>query len=534
MPFCSSHARTFSRSQRGVALALALFALLLLSAIGLGMMYTASSETWIDNNYAGTQRAYYATLAGLEEARDRLNVGKTATAPVTPPTQLPSSSGGTIYIVNSYQNSAGTLVSPQPWSASDPFFDNEYCHEFPAGYATASATDPGAGIVCSAPPFTGASWYGYYSGGSSAYTGSSWTSGAAVPSISPNTATREALIFRWVRIQRKINYASSPVCANGSCSSSSSAPVCWNGSHEMVLGGGCSAAGLQPVYLLTALAVSANGSRRMLQAEVAPTTMSVPAPAALTLPGTLPVGAPTVCGGIACSGSAPAPAFVVNGNFPAACSTGASAPAVGVSDAASATNLCNAISSSANYPGSVSACGNSTSVANVGSSNPSLSSVSYLDGLVSYVSGIADSVVTNCSNPAPFGSPGHPQTVVVNGDCSMSGSSFPHQGEGVLVVTGTLSFSDNPYNGVVLVIGQGSFVQSTSSGTHFDGALLVAKTRDSSGNLLSTLGTPSFTWQSPTGGPPPGSTPSLQYDSCEIFRATLLNYKTLAIRELMY
>ena len=534
MPFPCSHPRASSRSQRGMALPLALFALLLLSAIGLGMMYTASSETWIDNNYAGTQRAYYAALAGLEEARDRINVGKTATSPVTPPAQLPSASGGTIYIVNSYQNSAGTVVSPEPWSASDPYFDNEYCHEFPSGYPTAAVTDPGAAIACSAAPFTGASWHGYYSGGSSAYVGSTWTSGAAVPSSSPNTATREALIFRWVRVQRKINYSTAPICANGNCASSSAAPVCWNGSHETVPGGSCAAAGLQPVYLLTALAASANGSRRMLQAEVAPSAMNLPTPAALTLPGTLPAGAPSVCGGIACSGSTPAPAFVVNGTAPAACSSGTAAPAVGVSDAASAANLCNAIGSSANYPGSATACGNSTSVANVGAANPSLASVTYLDGLVSYVTGIADSVVTSCSNPAPFGSSGHPQTVVVNGDCSMSGSSFPHQGEGVLVVTGTLTFSDNPYNGVVLVIGQGSFIQSTTSSTHFDGALLVAKTRDSGGNLLGALGTPSFSWQSPTGGPPPASAPSLQFDSCEVFRSTLLNYKTLAVRELMY
>ncbi len=534
MPFCRTQPRTPSRRQRGVALALALFALLLLSAIGLGMMYTASSETWIDNNYAGTQRAYYAALAGLEEARDRLNVGKTASGPISPPNQLPSASGGTIYIVNSYQNSAGTVVSPQPWSASDPFFDDEYCHEFPSGYATASATDPGAGIACSAPPFTGSRWYGYYSGGSSAYIGSTWTPGASVPSVSPNTSTQAALIFRWVRIQQKINYATSPICANGSCATSSAAQVCWNGTNETVPAGGCTAASLQPVYLVTALAASINGSRRMLQAEIAPSTMNVPSPAALTLPGPLPVGAPSVCGGIACSGSTPAPAFIVNGSAPAACSGGTSAPALGASESGSAANLCGAIGSSANYPGSASACGNSTSVANVGVVNPGLASVSYLDGLVSYVTGIADAVVTSCSNPAPFGSLGHPQTVVVNGDCSMSGTSFPNQGEGVLVVTGTLTFSDYPYNGVVLVIGQGNFVQSTSSSTHFDGALLVAKTRDSSGNLLSTLGVPSFTWQSPTGGLPPSSTPSLQYDSCEVFRATLLNYKTLAVRELMY
>ncbi|MGZ4821334.1 MAG: hypothetical protein ACXVZM_06985, partial [Terriglobales bacterium] len=60
------------RRQRGVALLLALFALLILSAIGLGMMYSANIETAVNRNYGGSMRAYYAALGGMEEVRDRI------------------------------------------------------------------------------------------------------------------------------------------------------------------------------------------------------------------------------------------------------------------------------------------------------------------------------------------------------------------------------------------------------------------------------------------------------------------------------
>jgi Tfp pilus assembly protein PilX len=60
------------RNQRGVALILAMFALIVVTSIALGMMYLADTETSVDSNFRDEQLSYYAAHAGLEEARDRM------------------------------------------------------------------------------------------------------------------------------------------------------------------------------------------------------------------------------------------------------------------------------------------------------------------------------------------------------------------------------------------------------------------------------------------------------------------------------
>ncbi len=262
------------RQERGVALLMALFALIILSAIGLGMMYSANTETAVNSNYRSSSRAYYAALAGIEEARDRIR--SDTAIPIKAPPTTPISTRGTIYIVNPYLDAAGNTVTPQPWSASDPYFDNEYCHEF--GLGVADVTDPGVGSACSDVPFTTTtSWHGYYSGGASTYIGPNWQNNTSIPSISPNTGTANALEYRWVRIQMKTNYSASPFFVD---SSSNSTPaqrgtaVCWDGFREILApsnGTDCSltSSSSMPVYLLTSLAVTTSGSRRMMQMEIA-------------------------------------------------------------------------------------------------------------------------------------------------------------------------------------------------------------------------------------------------------------------------
>ena len=56
---------SWQRSERGVALVVTLFALLLLSVIGMGMMFSTNMETMINANYRDKQVAVYASLAGL-------------------------------------------------------------------------------------------------------------------------------------------------------------------------------------------------------------------------------------------------------------------------------------------------------------------------------------------------------------------------------------------------------------------------------------------------------------------------------------
>ena len=76
-------------AQRGVALFLAVFGLLLLSAIAIAMLFSSDTETTISVNYRDKQAAIFGVLAGLQEARDRIHP---LTGDLGPGTNL--SSGG--------------------------------------------------------------------------------------------------------------------------------------------------------------------------------------------------------------------------------------------------------------------------------------------------------------------------------------------------------------------------------------------------------------------------------------------------------
>ena len=99
------------KQQRGIAMMVVLFALLLLSVVGLGMMYSTNMETSINGNYRDKQTAFYAALAGLQEARERIRTSGQTYA-ITAPTALPSTAGANvIYIVSNISIPRITLIS---------------------------------------------------------------------------------------------------------------------------------------------------------------------------------------------------------------------------------------------------------------------------------------------------------------------------------------------------------------------------------------------------------------------------------------
>ncbi len=132
--------------ERGIALVMALIALLIVTSVGLSMMYMANTETSVNGNYRDEQTAYYAAKAGLEEARDRMRstAGSGITLSARLPTALPGAAGGVLYILN--PTGSETVA---PWSTSNPYFDEEICKE----------VDCSGGQV---PPTTG--WYLNYAG----------------------------------------------------------------------------------------------------------------------------------------------------------------------------------------------------------------------------------------------------------------------------------------------------------------------------------------------------------------------------------
>src|SRR5205823_1282632 len=134
----------------GIALITALFALLLLSAIAIGMMYMSTTDTSVNANFKDSQTAYWGARAGMEEVRARMHPGTTAVpaGDLVPflPTQIPSpvNVGSVVYVTNP---NLGTAIVPQ--TAANSFYDNELCNTAIENTPVAfpCATDNAAAIV---------------------------------------------------------------------------------------------------------------------------------------------------------------------------------------------------------------------------------------------------------------------------------------------------------------------------------------------------------------------------------------------------
>jgi len=251
-----------NRSERGAALVLALFALLLLSAIGFFMYLASGTEHNIDSNYGSGLGAYYAARSGLEEVRDRVkypNAPNPAAGGLSDllPTDVAGNANGVLYILHPAN---GEVVDPT--DITSRYFDDQLCHDYNSG------TVPG--VKCATVPTT-AGWM------------------ATQPGMSPNSGS---LTYKWVRVNLKTNRTMQPnYCVDSKpgavCpAATADARVCWDGQTEQLSPGGaapaCDANGMLSVYMLTSLAMSGN-TRRLLRSEVV--APSIRPPGAITLEG---------------------------------------------------------------------------------------------------------------------------------------------------------------------------------------------------------------------------------------------------------
>jgi hypothetical protein len=247
--------------ERGIALFFAIFALLLLSAIAVSLVFMANTETTVNSNYREEQIAYFAAKAGVEEARARMMASDPS--PLTLPITAPTAAGGVIYLINN----AGVANAVQPWLATNAYADDELCHD---GYGLAGLTVEAPDIRCTTTP-TSTTYY------------------TTVASNLPFSGTSNALAYKWVRIAPKLNgtvegpgVGTANLTYNvNSAVGTASTLVCWDGIKELVLTvANCNAMSnanatyMTNVYTITSLGVSPAGARRMVQAEVAlnPTT----------------------------------------------------------------------------------------------------------------------------------------------------------------------------------------------------------------------------------------------------------------------
>jgi hypothetical protein len=514
------------RKDSGIALIMALLALLLVSAVGLGMIYMSTTETSINQNYKDTQTAFFSMRGGLEEMRERMRtqslsyIGAVTGTPM-PTTQMPGNPGSIFYITNP---SAGEVVTPLTFGTT--YFDDEFCHESFSGLPYV-----GPGTACNAAGSAPAA------------------SVTTIASNSPYNNTAASLKYKWVRLTLKQNgtFPNALVDSTQSTAAGLASQVCWNTSTSqevvsLALGyancAAAKAAGLyvEPLYLVTSLAITPQGSRRVGQYEAASLSFTPP-PGAVALDGPTPVFNPPNSSNGAIDGfdgsssaSGVAPPALPAGS--AACGAGPTAPAIGTDNGADATVVSNDITvppgtKPGNFTGSPppgDPAGTTPSVA-PGTGMSNWSSPAALNSLVSSIADGADVKCTGntgaCSG-STFGTPAAPQTTYVNGNFT-----FPTGGgAGVLVVTGTLTISGKmQFDGLILVIGAGNVQINGGGDGQIFGELFIANTQTLGPGGI--LGIPTMSWNG-------GGKSSVNYNSCWADLHTQLHYQVVAAREEMY
>lgn len=411
--------RNAHRAEAGIALLIALLVIVLLSAFAFSMVALTTSQLQLGKTIQTQTQVYYAALAGLEEARGRLEPAAPDALSGSP---LPTAVNQVAYLVN------GAMQDPvQPTNPASPYYDIEYAREFSGGLTGASVLTP-------------------------------------VSSDQPGAGTVSAIPYKWVRITLKTEYSSGQdVDQDGTLNNT--LPVYWDGAHQNVTGTGV------PVYKLTALAVDASGIRQMAQAEVAGRVSSYSA-----LAGLATGGAATLTGLAGQKGSTSN--LVVNGNDTVnttPCGT-AGVPGlvtVGTASISSATvnGIPTATEQVASLPTSPAAFINSLR----GGATPILNAAPTHVSLVSGGTGYVGTDVVLGTQPSGT-TPAQPAIVYSDKPLTISGANST--GDGILLVSGNLSITGGfNYRGLIVVEGTATLASNSTGSIQIQGSVI------SSGNL---------------------------------------------------
>ena len=504
-------------TERGVALIIALLVLLLITAVGMGMILGSNTETNISANFRDEQTAYFAAKAGVEEVRDRLRAGATNSLNMTTTlgTALPGAASGILYVINPL----GT-ETVAPWLlAGSNYPDNELVKE----------------MSCTSTAPTGTWWV------------------PTAPTASTSYAASPILQWKWVRVMAKINKSDTGCTSITSVDGTTNGNrVCWTGSHEVTTTlTSCNAlnANYMPVYELTALAVTSSGSRRMMQYEVAQNAFPT-IPGAFVFDGSQPSFNPPNSGAFTVSGADTNvhPGNAING---VTCPVPVNEPALGSFDNPAVSTLTSAVQgppNRSNQYASLAPYATAPAVSNMYSVLSSGSvDLTTVDGLTTFVNmmttAAGPNVYANGTVPTNLGTSTNPVVNIVNGDVSIGGS-----GAGVLLVTGVLTLhGDFSWNGLILAIGEGAIVKDGGGNATLNGSMFAANlttgnpgTGGPSAYPATGYGTPiALGANNPPGKPffgwNGGGNATVQYDSCwnQVVNQSL-PYHIVTQRELSY
>ena len=486
-----------SKSEDGIALLISIFVLLLISVVAIALIVSSGTESALAGNYRSSTGVYYAAMAGLEEVRARLRPQspisfKNTDAGFLTAAGNPMGPCSPIYVINPLGREAVT-----PWDTNSTYGDKEFNQEF-AGVCGLPNPSPSTMSIWNRNPLNG------------------------LPFPGP--------LYKWVRINGVTEQSLKLDVVPYDSTANDAVPIYYDGALNN------SSSGSQ-VLEVTALAVLPNGSQKLVQYLVAAAPIILPPfPAAMTLAGST---ASTVVSYTAPSSNT---AFWVKG-IDQDCSGSAAGPkfpSIGVFNNNDVSVVTGGIPSGAiqntNYPGTQ----GSPDVELV-TFPPTISSPTGLDSAVQTIIQSADATVpttsvsaeqTFLSNLVSSGtmSAASPVTVVVNGDLDLTG--WHNTGYGLLLVTGTLTYDpDALWNGIVMVVGQGQVTGSRGGTGEIDGAMLVARTRDSSGVLLTgpNLGNSSVNFNA---GASMGGV-GIRYSTCWIQKAQpTAGYQVLSFHEI--
>src|SRR5882724_10138011 len=528
------------KSQRGIAMMVALLALLLLAAIGMGIMFMADTENSVNNNYRDSQKAYFAARAGAEDARLLLVKDNALNASAL--ALIPPQSGSPANMIYLKNPTGGEAIDPTTAAGStlsaNPYLDDQLCWErYNLGLT------PGNG------PCGSNSQTGQLLTNSNSFTPTTMTTTAGVNGT-------DALPFKWVRMTAKQNLMGA-LGATGTKVNGLLLPgqqVCWDGTNEVVITlGTCQTQtpALMPVWELTSLAVTpkvgANpGSRRMVQMEVAlnpplvpPAPISVQAP--VSLQGSYVLNAYDNC---ACSCTTTG-----NGNNQVtACLPRAGQPATACATSAHAIYTQNDVSTIGNSGSTTTSFGTDpTTTASVQHVNPWPNSLN-IDNLINkYKAGAVSpsfsctgtqdltaipAVYKNCGTQSsqqfgdyPSGLPTEPAlgsytsvTEYIPGSVHLTSDA---SGSGILIVDGDLDINGGlNWYGLILVRGKVSFTGGAGASTNLYGAILAGDDVNASNQAQSD----NF-----------GGSINFQYDVCALKRlGGTTPPQLLATHEIMY
>jgi hypothetical protein len=486
--------RTIRKRQRekGIALLIAIFILLLIGVVAIALIVSSGTETALAGNYRLSTGVYYAAVAGLEEARARLRSNNPNSFSNTAPGFLPSPLGvcSPVYVINSV---GGETVAP--WDPNSTYPDNEFGQEFAGICGALPNPSPSTLSVWNRSPLNG------------------------LPFPGP--------LYKWVRING-VSEQSLHLDTGPNFDGIDSKLVYFDGTNlnDTLTG--------KQVLEITALAVLPNGSQqptqKLLQYLVAPAPITLPPfAAALTLAGS------TTSSVVSYAGTSDN-GFKVKG-VDQDCNgalTGLLVPSIGVFSNADVGPVTNGIPAGPirnnNYPGLMSSpdvevvtfppnvgtpSGLSavvqTIIANADATVPSASASSFLSSLVT-------------SSPSQM-SATSPMSVVVNGNLDLTGWNYT--GYGLLLVTGNLQYDGNAsWNGIIMVVGQGTVTGNHSGSGEINGAVLLAKTL---GATDPNFGNSSVDFSSP----PHLGGEGIRYSACWIQKSLpTATYKILSFHEI--